>query len=336
MKAAYEPDDISFLYDVDANVQNRGFLKLPPNYTRNGSPAPMIVFVHGSADIGSINASGMTSTYNDYYNFLRDSGYAVFDCYGYGTKYTSETGGYSNTWGLPINRKCYVAGIDYVCNKYNIDINNIFVSCKSLGGIQALSMFYDDGIPVKAVGMLAPELDPLNVYMGYSESNKRTIAAELDFSEDTGNVLAFNQGDSVPEGFWDYITENMDKWSGQFAFFCGLPIKASEKATYYRKGNTTNEMCRTSLNRPVKIWIAEDDSSVSYGVSQAFIQSLNNGGYKGELRTMPSGTGGHHAVDNDPSALQTMNVTTRCGVIYATIPTAYYELVQFFDRYCAN
>jgi hypothetical protein len=328
-KAVYSADEIVFTYDVDETTKTRGFLKLPPNYAPVGNPVPLIVFVHGSGDLNSITATAMTDTYEQYYNFLRDSGYAVFDCYSFGNKYSGE-----DTWGLPINRQCYMAGIRYVCKTYNVDIDNVFVSCKSLGGIQALSMFYDETMPVKAVGMLAPELDPFNVYMGYAEISKRNIAAELGFSEDTGNVLAFNQGDSVPEGFWDYITENMGKWSGQFAFFCGLPIKASEKATYYRKGHTTGDMCRTSLNRPVKIWIAEDDNAVSYAVSSAFIQSLNNGGYKGELRTMPSGTGKHHAVDNDANALQTTNVTTKCGIIYATVPTAYYELVQFFDKYC--
>lgn len=335
-KGEYTNNDLTFMYDIGNGYQTKGFLKLPPNYLRNGKPVPLIVFVHGSSDIGSIDVDAMTTLYNDYYNFLRDSGYAVFDCYTYGTKYTRTSGGYSNTWGIPINKQCYLSGIEYVCTNYNIDKNNVFVTCKSLGGIQAINMFYDESLPIKAVGMLAPELNPFNVFMGYSEANKRTIATELNFSDDVNNVLAFNQNEEVPEGFWDYITDNMDKWIGHFSIFCGLPISGTEKPNYYRNIKATSNMCRTSLNRPVKIWIAQDDTIVSYSDSNAFIQSLNNGGYKGELRTMPNGTGGHHAVDNDVNALQTIDVTTKCGVAYETVPTAYYELVQFFDKYCIN
>lgn len=331
-KAEYSNQDIELWYDVSEGVRNKGFLKLPPNYSQSGKPSPLIVFVHGSSDFGSINVTSMTTSYNDYYNFLRDSGYAVFDCYGYGTKYTGSPGGYSNTWGIPINRQCYSAGIKHVCKTYNIDAESVFVACKSLGGLQALSMFYDECLPIKAVGMLAPEINIFNVNMGYTEANRRTIAAELEFSEDVNNVLAFAQGENPPDGFWEYVDANTQKWSGHFAIFNGLPIKSSEKKQYYRNMSNTRTMCRASLNRPVKIWVAEDDDAISYAQCSAFIASLNNGGYKGEIRTMPSGTGKHNAVDSAANALQTTEVTTNCGVYYATIPTAYYELAQFFDK----
>ena len=95
-------------------------------------------------------------------------------------------------------------------------------------------------------------------------------------------------------------------------------------------------MSRHSLFRPLKIWIAEDDSAVSYARASALVSSLQNDGCYAELRTMPSGTGGHHAVDNDANAPQTTNVTTKCGITYATIPTAYYELVKFFDKFLSK
>ena len=48
---------------------------------------------------------------------------------------------------------------------------------------------------------------------------------------------------------------------------------------------------------------------------------------------MPDGTGGHHSVDNDENALKTTNVTTPLGKTYESVPTAYFELEQFFRKY---
>ena len=324
--------EISFNYDIPGGFFTKGFLKLPPNY-KDVKNVPLIVFVHGSGDISSINATSMTSSYNDYYDYLRDCGYAIFDCYPYSSKYSSQAGNSSNTWGLPINRSCYKAGIEYVLKNYNVDGSRIFVSCKSLGGLQAMSMFYDETIPITAVGMLAPEIDQFSVYMGYSSASKKIAAQDLEFSEDTDDVLDFDQGDTVPEGFWGYITANMQKWVGKFAVWCGLDISNADKPDYYQLIRNTSDKPRKSLNRPVKIWMASDDDVVDFRNIQAFISSLNNGGYIGELRTMPDNTGKHHAVDSDPSALQTTDVTTPLGVHYDSVPTAYYELEKWFRKW---
>lgn len=328
----YSSSDIHLTYNIGNGYHTKGYLKLPSNYSLNGSAVPLIVFVHGSGDMGYMDAPVMTNNYNTYYNYLRDCGYAIFDCYAFGNKYDFDHTE-PNTWGIPLNTACYKAGIEYVCENYNIDISKVFVACKSLGGIQALSMFYNADIKILATGMLCPELGVLDVYMGYNATLKRIIAAELGFSEDTDNVLDFGNGDPVPVGFWDYITANVEKWCGHFTEFIGLPIKNSNKPTYYQKLYDTEEMCRASLNRAIKIWVAQDDMTVSYENAVALIASLQNFGYKGELRTMPSGTGGHHSVDNAEDAPQTTNVTTPLGITYATVPTAYYELEQFFRQY---
>jgi hypothetical protein len=51
---------------------------------------------------------------------------------------------------------------------------------------------------------------------------------------------------------------------------------------------------------------------------------------------MPEGTGGHASVDVSETALQTTNVTTKLGVYYESIPTAYYELSKYFDGFAFN
>lgn len=336
-KVEYTEEEIVFWYDIADGYKTKGFLKLPQNYSQSGKAVPLIVFVHGSADVRTIAINTMTGSYQEYYNYLRDCGYAIFDCFGWGDKYSPDGGG--NTFGAPTNRDCYRSGIEYVCDTYNIDKRNIFVACKSLGGLQAFSMYYDPLMPINAVGMLAPELDIFKSKIGYNADVRRIIAQELGFTEDTNNVLDFESTPTTE--FYDYIEENTDKWVGIFTIFNGLPIKNSYKSTYYRSTVSnrfapTGEMVRTSLGRPLKIWCADDDINVSPATIQAVIASLNNAGYTAQYRSMGTGTGQHHAVDNDANAPQTTDVTTKLGIHYDSVPTAYYELAQWFDTWLTN
>ena len=334
-KETYSSSEIVFAYEIGSGYNTKGFLKLPPNYTSSGEKVPLVVFVHGSADVGSYSSESMTTHYQTYYNYIRDNGYAIFDCYGLGSKY--PTGSYANTWGIPLNDDCYLSGIHYVCEKYNIDENNIFVCCKSLGGLQAFNMLLNPAYNIKAVGMFAPELWELSMTFGYQAKERKLIAENLGFSEDTGDVLDFDQGDPIPSGFYDYITANMDKWNGIFPNFRGLPILPVDKPTYYNSSiSLTGNMFRASRSVPLQIWIAQDDSAVSYTVADAVVKSLQNAGSNAILRTMPNNTGGHHAVDNDANALKTTDVTTRLNIHYDSIPTAYYEFVQFIERFRSN
>ena len=334
----------TFFYEIDDEKHyTSGKIKLPPNYTPDGESVPLIVFIHGSAEYGSVNSKEMTKSYEEYYNYLRDCGYAVFDCYGFGTKYPKS---WCSTFATPTNRKCYLLGIRYILKNYNVDGSNIFVSCKSLGGIQALSFYFETDINIKAVGMLAPELNPLHVNMGYSPSQRQAVCSDLGFSEDVNNVLN-PQNEPVEkvyriprdEKFIAYITENYDKMCGMNPFWTGLLMSREEKLEYALHPSKegfealANAYRVSTTNRPLKIWIAKDDPAVSYAASEGLVRSLHNSGFRAELRTMPDGTGGHHAVDNDENALQVKDVTTPCGKLYESVPTAYYELEQFFRKY---
>ncbi|MBR5309323.1 MAG: hypothetical protein IKU43_11160 [Clostridia bacterium] len=337
----------TFFYDIDDEKHyTSGKIKLPPNYTKDGDAVPLIVFIHGSAEYGSVNSKEMTKMYEEYYNYLRDCGYAVFDCYGFGTLYEKS---WCSTFATPTNRKCYLLGIKYILDNYNVDGNNIFVSCKSLGGIQALSFYYDTDINIKAVGMLAPELNPLHVNMGYSPGQRYAVCKDLGFSEDVNNVL--NPEGSKPEvnskvikdeNYIAYITENYDKMCGWNPYFTGLLMSKEEKLEYSlnrsAKGfEALGSAYRISTtNRPLKIWISKDDTCVNYAASESLVKSLNNAGFMAELRTLPDDTGGHHSVDNDEKALKEFNVTTPLGKHYESVPTAYYELEKFFRAYLMN
>ena len=95
------------------------------------------------------------------------------------------------------------------------------------------------------------------------------------------------------------------------------------------KIKTMMRICPT----PTKIICAVDDNAVSYGLCEAYVQSIKNCGGLAEMRALPANTGKHHAVDNADAALKVSSITTKCGVTYSNVPLAYAEMVQYFRRF---
>lgn len=329
-KMPYVSTDIPLQYEIDMDGNyTKGWLKLPSNYTPSGKPVPLIVFVHGSADMISIDSS-MTGYYNDYYNYLRDCGYALFDCYAYGNLYAVAGG---NTWNTPTNKKCYHQGIEYVCKNYNIDRNNIFVACKSLGGVQAFGFYFDTTLNIKAIGMLAPFLDPVQICGGYTVVQRTAYRDDCGLPSDPDGVFINNtSGDALIT----YLKENGNILLNNNPAYYGARKSVDDMIDGSRANTISswrnNTECEGIAQRPLKIWVATDDTFYSGALNVC--NSLKAGGYGAEVRAMPAGCSDpHHAVDTDPDALQTENVTTRLGVVYESIPTAYYELGKWFDMW---
>ena len=86
-------------------------------------------------------------------------------------------------------------------------------------------------------------------------------------------------------------------------------------------------------NVPLKIWIAKDDVNTPYAMSEIYVKTVRNANGIAELRTMPSGTGGHWATSKDPNALKVDSITTRLGIEHTNVPLAFAEVIQFFRRY---
>lgn len=325
---------------IEDEVYNTGMIMFPPNYSKDGKPVPVIVMVHGSAAYTSILGTE-NPDYEEYYNYLADCGYALVDCYGWTSKYP-EGSGLHNPWIMPTTAKAYLEMLHIVFEAFNLDQNNVFIMCKSLGG--HMCSWLGGKINAKAVGMLAPAI---NLNFGYSDSNYRVVLSnDLGLEGVADATLGWATAEACMSDFianyrsWSYekrrafYLANEDKimgWSGEFLNLTGMT--ASEMLTYSAaKSMSQTGLCKTGYP-PTKIWFAMDDESISPTMCSTFVQQIRNGGGFGAARVMPSGTGGHHAVDTDANALQQTDVTTPLGVTYASVPLAYYELWEFFNRY---
>ena len=333
--------EMTFPYMVDGEYYNTCKVKLPPNYSPTGKSVPIIYFVHGSGDYRRLDSWHITDSYMDYYNYLIDQGYAIFDCYGWTSKYgyeftngengTKSTNG-ANTWGLPLNVKAAIAGLKWFGENFNVDLNNVSIMTKSLGGLTAGMMCYQNEIKIKACCMLAPEIDILaHRSLGYDETGFRTIAAETGMT-DVETFVSAGCTKETTAGY-KYLQTHAEKLNGScptWKNLIGCPMETKIKNSLDK---TTDETLYKTCDIPTKIWVAQDDDTVSYNNCKAYVQQLLNGGCNAELRTMPNNTGKHHAVDNDENALKEASVTTRLGIVHENVPTAYVEAEEYIKKY---
>lgn len=324
---AYKSGVIDLSFGVGEGYYTTGKLMLPPNYSQYGKPSSLIVFCPGSADMSTLN-SPITQYYMDQYEYLCNEGFALLSVYGWGNKYNLNVG----TTNCKINRRCWYNGIEYVLRRYNLSRENIFVACKSKGGVQALALLLDGIVPVKAAGLLSPSLNMLGDRFGYGVLNRQAYAAEQGFSADTGNALA--NGAPIAD-FIAYAEANYDKWVGYEPYLmglmgCGKTEKIDKLARNDTDYFTASGIQRVGNRGGLKIWAAEEEGNLlSY--CQGLVESLQNTGFNAEMRVMPSGgVDPHHMVDTDPNAPQKENFDTRLGIHVESIALAYWELAQWF------
>ena len=323
------------------NNVNTGMIMLPPNYTFDGKPVAVIIMVHGSEAYKTI-AGTQNPNYETFYNFLADCGYALIDCYGWTKRYDGNGTGLHNPWPIPTTERAYESLVKLCLQAFNLDGNNMFVMCKSLGG--RMCEWIAANMKVNAAGFLAPAL---RCYFGYANSKYRTIMVE-----DMGlkGVVNADIGWATEADCLTDFVSNFTSWSSakREAFYVAnesaimgvdpeftnlTGATAAEKLMHSAKGDfLTSEYNRVAF-APSKVWFAEDDDSISPTACYRFTQQIRNGGGYAVDRVMPNGTGGHHSVDTDANAPQKTSVTTPLGYTYASVPLAYYELWEFFERF---
>lgn len=347
------------------HVYTTGRLQLPVNYTEDGEPVKLIIYCHSSSSFQTWNASGFSQTASAaLIQYLVDEGYAVYDSYGRSSDMEIKYPNNKHVFGTVDNMNCLISGYKWVIDNYNIAKDGCYTMCKSLGGLQALNLCWS-AVPVKACAALAPALDPLSRGGGYTNGERAETAEILEYSGNTACLessidLSSHAGTipdmSVGSAYRTLMAANKDKWIGYLPMWNGLMdsdidnllewtyADMTSGATEVSDHGTTMDIMKgdqtasnwANLHRfckaAIKIWSAADDENVPYSTAQNFIKTLQNGNCIAELRTMPNGTGGHLAVDTSPLALK-QSGTTRNGIAFIDVASAYVEAVQFLRRF---
>lgn len=327
--------DTNVYVGTNARVYDNGFIKLPPNYTIDGAPVPLVVYVHGTSGYGF--SDGASGTYAPYHEFIANNGYAICDCSGLTNIYKG-----ANAFGAPSFVSSIVNMVKYLTNNYNIKDDGVYLFGKSSGGFIVHMLTETQSVKIKAAGSLAPALSPM-VSMSHHARTYNSAA----------NVEAQQIGitETISSSFTDtdkaLILDNIKKWKQIDAFFTNTDLTDEQIRTIvnncYNAGgqhrNITDIADNTAILDnakrwiycPLKIWIAKDDYVVYHGNSKMYVDMAQRAGCQCYLRSMPSGTGAHHAVDRDENAIKVNYTTKYAGTV--EIPVAFAELVDWFNRW---
>lgn len=361
--------NVAFTYAVGSDNYTIGQLLLPPNYTVDGDSVPLYVRVHGTGAMSKwTDTMGINGHYDSRYlsQYMANEGFAVFDCYPWTDLYYSESEKIS-PFNIEIHRSAYIDGIKYVCDRYNVDINRVCMSFKSLGGQLGHWFMSQTDLPVAALAMLTPSTGYASTIWGiyFLQKNAReAIVDYLGLENETNASLFINttvgmENADVVKFVEDHLREfaslipasiathgatylqhydrmvtgvdTLPQWMADL----GIPKWPSAweddpHATGVPDVINHPDLTRYSLY-PVKFWHAFDDVNTSGHVDYTIYTWLLNGGSDVEWRTVPWGTGGHNATDLAEDAVK-VSGTTRLGIAYSNIAESYVEMADFFFK----
>lgn len=185
----------SYMGTGNTRYYDWGFINLPPNYTIDGKPVPLVVYVHGT---GGYAWSGPTSNngggdYRQLQNFIVNNGYALCDCTGLTNNHAD---GNQNAFESPsfISSICNI--VKYLTTNYNICDDGVYVYGKSSAGFTVHLLAIQQPFKIKAVGSLAPALSPMISTPLHCDNGSVCVNAILEQLEIDGTVDSNFRNDS--------------------------------------------------------------------------------------------------------------------------------------------
>lgn len=330
-------------------------LILPNNYTTNGKKVPIILWLTGSGsfvkwhlDFGELYAKGL--------EYLKAEGFAIFSVFAWGNNYINKypNCGQAYPYPVPTNLECIKKGIEFICDRFNVDYENIHIMGHSQGGQCSLYYASRQDFPIRSIGMFSPVLDYISMYGDalYADTRK-ALAEELNMHGDieyygstnfstysNDGKTFFRNNETVLCGFNESFTNligGTSKSRIEDALTDGEKFWTEKIWEHEEKENeiyTHKEYAKIG-SVPVKIWGAYDDNQTPYLKMVEVVEQLKNGGSEASLRTFPVGssTGGHYCAINKNTV---ESVTTRLGINVENVPIAWVENVEFIRSHMAK
>ena len=316
---------------------DNGYIVLPPNYSVDGDPVPLIIWVHGTS------AGDFTSTTTSYpaeREFVAKNGYAMCACSGMTNEGTYSS---SNTLACPSFAVAVVNFAKFCLSNYNLKQDGVYIACKSSGGFVAHLLALTQPIKVRALGSHSPALSPI-VSMA-NHANQLSATATME-AQQIGVDYTFSG--TFVEADKNAVLNNIDKWRTIDPFFMGCDLTDDEIETIVEAtwGNVTTGNVTGGLNIangignetllggkrryipcPVKIWHGSSDANVPYANSRLYVEMAQRAGAQCFLRTI---SGAYHDA-NHTQMKGTYN--TRYGGSVSDVPGMWVELIDWFNQW---
>lgn len=327
--------------------------KLPPNYTANGDPVPLVLWIAGNNGYPQFGSGFPTSALTGL-EYLRDDGYAVLQVYSWGSYYATKYPlcGKDQPYPVPIALRCLRMGIEYFCDRYNIDANNIHVVGRSFGGQMALHFALHPFEGLKSVTMFDPVIDLLSMRGRFSDARK-ALAEELSLAGDMGDFADINEDGSTATGVPNYYfsprcmliwEQNMPDVNRLNVSWDGLTDGTLEEhyndsiadaQNWWSNGQSPaitgiydNDSYHQVSSVPVLMAYALDDSSTPTQAMAEKIAQLRNAGNPTGVYTVPSG--GHDAVSVSNTYAE--DITTDLGILCEDVPIGWIEADKWMKK----
>lgn len=250
------PDDTAItdvVQDFEELYSDDGFLILPDSYTDDGKPTRLVINCHGAG--GTVSTDDSQVEHQVLTQYLVANGFAVMDVNGLPAEYAQKTGiDICNNIGSPIAIRSYVKAYFYCMENFNLK-PEVFVHGGSMGGISSTNLVLSGCIPVVAHSAFCPVLDAYNQMFLHPWNGGLPKYA-------LGKLYGFDK-----DGTGEYIYDEKK--------VAGFNPAQNQKAKLYPV--------------PVKFWHCQDDSIVSFDVTQKFIQAIRENGGTAYLRAFPYG-----------------------------------------------
>ena len=326
---------------------DNGWIKLPPNYSADGAPVPLVVNIHGTNGYDFYKGPKPLG-YDVLQSFIANNGYAVCDCSGVTNKDKMVVSEYDDAFYAPSLVSSINNMVRFLIANYNIKEDGVYLLSKSAGGYILHLITQTQGLKIRAAASLAPGISPLSTMRYY-------ISSEL---EQTKRIFSQLGIDYTLTNNWSndkpYVLANIHKLRQMDCLFMGADLtddqvrtlaetvyndaSANANSSGTKKDFTKSTTCMNTLGSarihvpvPTKIWAAPDDTAISYNMAKLFAEMAQRSGSPVYIRTMEQGTGGHHSVDTDGNAPKVAYKTKYAGT--ATVAVAYAEAVDWFNRW---
>jgi len=351
---------LTFSYEVFDNIGStepsinenerhfdNGMIILPPNYSNTGDPVRLVIFAHGTGGF-SWKSSG---SYKDLLEFVAKNGYAVCDCCGMSDKYSigELAPPISDARHNLMSISCYCSMYEFLMKNFNLKDDGCFMFGKSNGGIVTTYMTQTQPIPIITSAGLSPSISIIESLRYTRGGSLQYWTDRLGLNVDCSNVAEktrLYEVESSNQDIINYLKSHANVFADIDPFIMQTDIDANKiaKAFFskpYLKANENIEVENIISNTkkrqtcPMIIFHALDDRAVPYEISKWYVEMCRKTDSPCFLRTIPSGLGGHHAVDTDVKAPQ-VTFSTKYGET-VQIVEAYKELVEWFNMYeCQN
>lgn len=336
-----------FSVDPGKGVYSSCCYMLPPNYSAQGEKVPLILWFDGNMGYRT-----MVSVFSDAkmpgLTYLRDEGYAVLQIYSWGSYFANKYArcGDDQPYPSPTCLKVLNTGIKHFSDRYNIDLDNVHIVCKSMGGLISLYYATHPVIDFKSISMFSPIIDMFGLRGRYSDARK-AIFEDNNLQGDASDFADINTDGTTSTGIENYYFSDrcLPIWTankgatarlnaawtslvgGTFAE--NLDKSVADSRAWYANHDATgiynNTLYKKMSAVPVKIWGAQHDPDVQYQAMVQVVEQMLNSGGDAELKSVNSYD--HSRFDVNTTDAQT--VTTELGIVHENVPIGWVESISW-------